>query len=57
MKAATPVWREGDGNACASGGRAVIGLGWRDDRIVLRGVTLRRAGECGEPLLPGPRRR
>ena len=54
MKASTPLWREGDGNACGSGGRADLVLGWQADRIVLRGIQRRKAGECGEEL---PRRR
>jgi hypothetical protein len=54
MKASTPLWREGDGNACGSGGRADLVLGWQADRIVLRGIQHRNAGECGEEL---PRRR
>jgi hypothetical protein len=54
MKASTPLWREGDGNACGSGGRADLVLGWQADRIVLRGIQRRKAGECGEEM---PRRR
>ena len=54
MKASTPLWREGDGNACGSGGRADLVLGWQDDRIVLRSLQRRQAGECVEDL---PRRR
>jgi hypothetical protein len=54
MTASTPLWREGDGNACGSGGRADLVLGWQADRIVLRGIQRRKAGECGEEL---PRRR
>jgi hypothetical protein len=47
LKASTPLWRKGDGNACPSGGRADLVLGWRGDRIVLRNVRLRKAAECG----------
>jgi hypothetical protein len=54
MKASTPLWREGDGNTCGSGGRADLTLGWQNDRIVLRDVRLHKARECGEPL---PKRR
>ena len=50
MKAETPLWREGDGNACPSGGLARIDLQWRGDRIAVRRVRIRKAGECGEPL-------
>ncbi|WP_158814086.1 lysozyme inhibitor LprI family protein [Methylocapsa sp. S129] len=53
LKASTPVWRKDDGNACPSGGRADLGLGWRGDRIALETIRLRKAGECGEPLRPG----
>lgn len=48
MTAETPLWREGDANACPTGGRAKIILGWRADRVVLRRVRVERAGECGE---------
>jgi hypothetical protein len=48
MTAETPLWREGDANACPTGGRAKIILGWRADRIVLRSARVERAGECGE---------
>jgi hypothetical protein len=50
MTAETPLWRNNDSNACPTGGRAKIILGWRADRIVLRSVRVERAGECGEPL-------
>ena len=49
MMAETPLWREGDANACPTGGRAKVILGWRADRVVLRSVRVERAGECGEP--------
>jgi len=52
LKASTPVWRKDDGEACPSGGRADLGLGWRGDRITLETIRLRKAGECGEPLRP-----
>lgn len=55
MTAETPVWRKGDGNACPTGGRAAITLGWRGDRVILQNVRLLHAGECGEPLPRGPR--
>jgi hypothetical protein len=47
LRASTPLWRKGDGNACPTGGRADLLLGWRGDRIVLRDVRLRKAAECG----------
>jgi len=50
MTAETPLWRKDDSNACPTGGRAKIMLGWRADRVVLRSVGVERAGECGEPL-------
>jgi len=46
LKATTPLWRKGDGNACPSGGRADLVLGWQGDRIVLREIRRRRAAEC-----------
>ena len=49
MTAETPLWRLGDANACPTGGRANIVLGWSFDRVVLRSVQVERAGECGEP--------
>jgi hypothetical protein len=48
MMAETPLWQEGDANACPTGGRAKIILGWRADRVVLRSVRVERAGKCGE---------
>jgi hypothetical protein len=53
LKAGTPIWRKGDGNACPSGGRAALALGWRGDRIALERIRLQKAGECGEPLVNG----
>ena len=38
MTAATPVWRESDGNCCPTGGRADIALGWQGDRIIVKSV-------------------
>ena len=46
LKASTPLWRKGDGNACPTGGRADLVLGLHDDRIVLRGLRHRRTAEC-----------
>ncbi|HMJ44567.1 MAG TPA: hypothetical protein VK522_20070 [Pseudolabrys sp.] len=43
MKASTPLWRTGDGNASPTGGRAAIRLGWRGDKIVLQSVSVRRS--------------
>jgi uncharacterized protein len=53
LKASTPVWRKDDGNACPGGGRADLVLAWREDRITLESIRLRKAGECGEPLHSG----
>jgi hypothetical protein len=41
LRASTPLWRDSDGNALPTGGRATIGLGWRSDRIVLQSVSVR----------------
>jgi len=49
MTAKTPLWKVDDSEACPTGGRAIIALGWQDDRVVLRSVKVERAGECGEP--------
>ncbi|MES2835069.1 MAG: hypothetical protein V4707_10225 [Pseudomonadota bacterium] len=35
----TPLWREGDGNCCASGGSAMLMFRIEDDRLVLDGVS------------------
>jgi hypothetical protein len=43
MKASTPLWRDSDGNASPTGGRAIIRLGWRGDKIVLQSVSVRRS--------------
>lgn len=37
----TPLWREGDGNCCASGGSAGLSFVIRDDVLVLEGVAAR----------------
>jgi hypothetical protein len=50
MTAETPVWRQQDGPQCAEGGRAYAELQWRGDRIVVSGVRIAKAGECGEAL-------
>lgn len=49
MATETPLWRKGDANACPTGGRAKIILGWQADRVVVRSVRVERAGKCGEP--------
>jgi uncharacterized protein len=49
LKACTPIWRKTDGNCCPSGGGADLTLAWKDDRIALAGVRLKRTGECGAP--------
>jgi hypothetical protein len=50
LTASTPLWRDGDANACPTGGRADIRLGWHGDAIVVNAIRLAAAGECGEPL-------
>jgi hypothetical protein len=57
LRADTPLWRDGDGNACPTGGRARLRLGWRDDRVVLQAIQYRPAGECGDELPARPARR
>jgi hypothetical protein len=49
MKAETPLWRKNDGGNCPNGGIARIDLQWRGNRIAVRAVRIRKAGECGEP--------
>ena len=49
LKAHTPLWRKGDGNACATGGTADIALAWAGDKIRLSGVTIHRStSDCSE---------
>ena len=43
LRASTPLWRESDGNATPTGGRATVRLGWRGDKIVLQSVSVRRS--------------
>ncbi len=42
MRAATPLWRDGDSNASPTGGRAAIRLALRGDRIVLESLGVSR---------------
>lgn len=41
LTAVTPLWRDGDGNCCPTGGRAEIRLGWEGDRLALRDLRVR----------------
>ena len=43
LRAATPLWRDGDANAEPTGGSAVIRLAIGADKIVLKSVAVRRA--------------
>lgn len=42
LTARTPLWRPGDANCCATGGRADIALRWQGDRLVLRDLRVTR---------------
>jgi hypothetical protein len=49
LKAHTPLWRKGDGNACATGGTADIALAWSGEQIVLSGFKVHRPRtDCSE---------
>jgi hypothetical protein len=49
LKAHTPLWHKGDGNACATGGTADITLAWSGEQIVLRGVKVKHSRtDCSE---------
>lgn len=41
MFAFTPLWREGDGNCCATGGSAILNFQIEGDRLVLENVSAR----------------
>jgi len=41
MMAVTPLWQEGDGHCCGTGGTATLSFGIEGDRLVLRRVTVR----------------
>ena len=43
MMAVTPLWQEGDGNCCGTGGTAILSFEIEGDRLVLSGVTVRDA--------------
>ena len=44
LRAATPLWRDGDSNAEPTGGDAAIRLALSGDKIVFKSVAVRRAG-------------
>lgn len=50
MIAETPLWREGDGPICATGGRLHVALQMRGNRIGVVSLRAGKAGDCGEPL-------
>ena len=41
MLALTPLWRDSDGNCCASGGSAILDFEFANDRLVLTGVNVK----------------
>ena len=43
MTAFTPLWQEGDGNCCGTGGTAILSFAIEDDRLVLANVSVRDA--------------
>lgn len=49
MEAETPVWREGDGNCCPSGGRVTLELGLDGDRLVVERAVHTPAENGADP--------
>lgn len=43
MMAFTPLWQDGDGNCCGTGGTAILSFGIEGDRLVLSNITVRDA--------------
>lgn len=43
MMAVTPLWQDGDGNCCGTGGSAILSFEIEGDRLVLSNVTVRDA--------------
>lgn len=43
MMAVTPLWQEGDGNCCGTGGTAILSFEIEGDRLVLSSITVRDA--------------
>jgi uncharacterized protein len=41
LTAATPLWKSGDGNCCATAGRATLRLGIRNSRLVILDLQIR----------------
>jgi uncharacterized protein len=41
LSAATPLWKSGDGNCCATAGRATLRLGIRNSRLVILDLQIR----------------
>jgi uncharacterized protein len=41
LTAITPLWKSGDGNCCATAGRATLRLGIRNDRLVILDLNIR----------------
>ena len=41
LTATTPLWKSGDGNCCATAGRATLRLGIRNGRLVILDMTIR----------------
>lgn len=48
LTASTPLWRQGDGNCCPTGGRAEMTLGWQGERLVLRELRVTRGAAAAE---------
>ena len=43
MMAVTPLWQDGDGNCCGTGGTAILSFSIEGDRLVLGHITVRDA--------------
>ncbi len=49
MVAFTPLWRDGDGHCCRTGGTAILSFGIEGDRLILSDVVLRDARNDRRP--------
>ena len=49
MVAFTPLWRDGDGHCCGTGGTAILSFGIEGDRLILSDVVVRDARNDRRP--------
>ncbi len=48
LTASTPLWKSGDGNCCATAGRATLRLGIRNNRLVILDIVIRTGKAAAE---------